>query len=110
MEIISHRLRRVRDRECKVTVDSHYSWTDHKSTKLVSVFFCTHPDPYRPDLLCAESVTRARVHDKRGKKIAWVRFISIQHFTRTELSRVEILRQGLSTAVILLIIHLLVVL
>ncbi|KAH0830749.1 hypothetical protein J3R83DRAFT_2228 [Lanmaoa asiatica] len=41
-------------------------------------------DSYRMDSVI-ESVTRARVHDKKGKKITWVRSICLQQRTRPKL-------------------------
>ena len=69
-------------------------------------FLRGHLKPYPFYFPCAESVTRARVHDKKGKKITWVRIIFIEHFTRTKLIYAEILRQGSSSVVVSLITHL----
>lgn len=67
---------------------------------------CAHSKPYRLDSSYTECVTRARVHDKKGKKITWVRIIFIEHVARTELIFAEILRQGWSSVVVSLVTHL----
>lgn len=54
----------------------------------------------------AESVTRARVQDKKGKKITWVRAGCIGHLACTKWICAEILRQGSFRVVVSFVAHL----